>query len=388
LAPHLAHVRDTATVDNPLGLGHGEGIDGTTTCDRCGRRYEVTLYAVLELRAVIVSQCSCGEANATAKRPAPTLGRGDDGHGDAARPKTGQAMISRSEGRARGRAAWAQAVCVVSAVSVIAALAACGTEEGVPEMANPSATSTAEPPVTQRPTSSAPAQDEPAQTAPPNQRPAKPKKTKPKRKPPAGRLARVVDIYDGDTLTVASGARVRLLQIDTPELREGECYASQATTALERLVPIGATVRLVADPALDRVDRYDRLLRYLVRRDGVNVNLALVRQGAAAPYFYDSHTGEIAGRLYGAGVAAKKAHRGLWGACPATRLRPSEAITTLATAPEAVDEGGSGGNCTPGYKPCLPVRDDWDCGELSQTYTVTGADPYRLDGDDDGYGCE
>jgi hypothetical protein len=102
LAPHLAHVRDTATVDNPLGLGHGEGIDGTTTCDRCGRRYEVTLYAVLELRAVIVSQCSCGEANATAKRPAPTLGRGDDGHGDAARPKTGQAMISRSEGRAGG----------------------------------------------------------------------------------------------------------------------------------------------------------------------------------------------------------------------------------------------------------------------------------------------
>jgi endonuclease YncB( thermonuclease family) len=267
-------------------------------------------------------------------------------------------------------------------VSVIAALAACGTEEGVPEMANPSATSTAEPPVTQRPTSSAPAQDEPAQTAPPNQRPAKPKKTKPKRKPPAGRLARVVDIYDGDTLTVASGARVRLLQIDTPELREGECYASQATTALEQLVPLGATVRLVADPVLDRVDRYDRLLRYVVRRDGVNVNLALVRQGAAAPYFYDGETPNRRPALRRRRRGEEGASR-LVGTCPATQLRPSEAVTTLPTAPEPIDE-----DCTPGYKPCLPARDDWDCGDLSKTYTVTGADRYRLEGDDDGYGCE
>jgi len=52
------------------------------------------------------------------------------------------------------------------------------------------------------------------------------------------------------------------------------------------------------------------------------------------------------------------------------------------------DGGGGGGDCTPGYDPCLPVRDDWDCGELSQSYRVTGADPYRLDGDHDGYGCE
>ena len=41
-------------------------------------------------------------------------------------------------------------------------------------------------------------------------------------------------------------------------------------------------VTLEADPALDRVDRYGRLLRYVLRA-GRNVNLELVRLGAAAP---------------------------------------------------------------------------------------------------------
>ena len=49
-------------------------------------------------------------------------------------------------------------------------------------------------------------------------------------------------------------------------------------------------------PRLDQVDRYGRLLRYLWR-GGANVNLALVRQGAAAPYFYDGDQGRFADRL-------------------------------------------------------------------------------------------
>src|SRR3954469_21273855 len=95
----------------------------------------------------------------------------------------------------------------------------------------------------------------------------------------------VASVYDGDTLRLRDGRRVRLLQIDTPELGSGECYSRAARSALVRLVPLGATVTLEIDPALDRVDRYGRLLRYL-RRGALNVNLELVREGAAAPYFY------------------------------------------------------------------------------------------------------
>jgi hypothetical protein len=56
-------------------------------------------------------------------------------------------------------------------------------------------------------------------------------------------------------------------------------------------------------------------------------------------------------------------------------------------------------NCTSGYSPCLPVGpSDYDCyggsgngpayTEPGVTYRVTGSDPYGLDADNDGYGCE
>lgn len=55
--------------------------------------------------------------------------------------------------------------------------------------------------------------------------------------------------------------------------------------------------------------------------------------------------------------------------------------------------------CTAGYSPCiLDVGADYDCGggggdgpyftPIGTVYTITGADPYNLDHDDDGLGCE
>jgi len=53
-------------------------------------------------------------------------------------------------------------------------------------------------------------------------------------------------------------------------------------------------------------------------------------------------------------------------------------------------------NCTPGYSPCLPPASDYDCAGGSGNgpkyvygvERVTGSDPYDLDADGDGYGCE
>jgi resuscitation-promoting factor RpfB len=52
-------------------------------------------------------------------------------------------------------------------------------------------------------------------------------------------------------------------------------------------------------------------------------------------------------------------------------------------------------NCTPGYSPCLPPAYDYDCiggsgdgPEYTGLVRVTGSDPYGLDADNDGYGCE
>lgn len=120
-------------------------------------------------------------------------------------------------------------------------------------------------------------------------------------------------MIDGDTLVLRGGDRVRLLQVDAPETG-GECYARPAARTLARLAPVGADVVLEADPALDRVDRYGRLLRY-VRVGAVNVNVELVRRGAAAPYFYRGERGRYASRLLAAVADARAAGKGMWGVC-------------------------------------------------------------------------
>lgn len=120
-------------------------------------------------------------------------------------------------------------------------------------------------------------------------------------------------IIDGDTLVVRGGARIRLVQIDTPEAG-GECYAAAATRALGRLARPGSRVVLEQDRGLDAVDRYGRLLRY-VRVGRTNVNVELVRRGAATPWFYDGERGRYAAEFLSAVESARRAARGMWGAC-------------------------------------------------------------------------
>jgi micrococcal nuclease len=125
-------------------------------------------------------------------------------------------------------------------------------------------------------------------------------------------------VNDGDTLTLTNGAKVRLVQIDAPEL-ETDCYGRAALKALVALAPKGTRVTLTSDPRLDDRDRYGRLLRYVFAR-GVNVNVALVREGAASPYFFRNERGRYARALLDAVGEARDSRRGYWGACPAAKL--------------------------------------------------------------------
>jgi endonuclease YncB( thermonuclease family) len=136
--------------------------------------------------------------------------------------------------------------------------------------------------------------------------------------------ARVDFVGDGDTIQLVDGRRVRLVQIDAPEL-VGECYGQEARAALRRLVSDGARVRLVRDPALDDKDDHGRLLRY-VEAGATDVNLELVRRGAAAPYFYRGDRGRRAAALERAAEDALRERRGLWRACPQARLRPTRSL--------------------------------------------------------------
>ena len=128
----------------------------------------------------------------------------------------------------------------------------------------------------------------------------------------------VARVNDGDTLTLTTGRQVRLVQIDAPELNT-DCYGPQARSELAKLVPEGTAIVLVRDPALDASDRYDRQLRYVFVR-GVNANVALVRRGAASPYFFRKQRGRYAKALLAAVDEARSGHRGYWGACPRAEL--------------------------------------------------------------------
>ena len=148
--------------------------------------------------------------------------------------------------------------------------------------------------------------------------------------PSGGQLSRIARVVDGDTVALANGARVRLVQIDTPEVYYSpECYGKQASAVTKHLLPAGTLVRLYREPKTDAVDQYGRLLRYVVRvSDGLNVNVQLVRVGAAAPYFYDYRRGRYANLLVRLALRARAKHIGLWGRCPDTPYDPNHGVST------------------------------------------------------------
>ena len=137
----------------------------------------------------------------------------------------------------------------------------------------------------------------------------------------------VARVIDGDTIETDAGERIRLVQLDAPELQDDECYAQEASAALGDLIPPGTEIRLEADPSLDDVDRFGRLLRY-VHRGEKNVNLELVRSGAASVWFFEGDRGRYADELLEAARQARDAGRGLWGACPTAELDPERAVDT------------------------------------------------------------
>lgn len=76
---------------------------------------------------------------------------------------------------------------------------------------------------------------------------------------------------------------------------------------------------------------------------------------------------------------------------PTTTARPT---TTTTQRSSGSSSGGAG--CTPGYSPCIPPGPDVDCAGGSGNgpryvqgpVRVTGSDPYGLDANGDGVGCE
>ena len=142
----------------------------------------------------------------------------------------------------------------------------------------------------------------------------------------ARQSAVVARVVDGDTIELVGGQRVRLVQIDTPEKRV-ECYGDEASALTQRVIPAGTHVRIEQDQKLDQVDRYGRTLAYVWKGDE-DVNVTLVRAGAAGVWFFDGRRGRHAKELLNAAEQAQADRQGLWGACPLARFDPTESMSS------------------------------------------------------------
>lgn len=141
--------------------------------------------------------------------------------------------------------------------------------------------------------------------------------TKP-REPRITQRGRVVRVIDGDTVDVRLSrnqaiVRVRLIGIDSPE-RAQRCRYRAATRAATRLLPRRTRVTLISDPSQDRVDRYGRVLRYVVK-GRTDVNRVMVRTGQAKVYVYDRTPFRRVASYRKVQRTAQRADRGVWGSC-------------------------------------------------------------------------
>ena len=123
-------------------------------------------------------------------------------------------------------------------------------------------------------------------------------------------------VLDGDTFDVrlSSGAdrRVRLLDVDSPAT--SRCGGVGAQRSLRRLLPGGSRVTLVTDPAQQRQDSRNRLLRYVVR-NGTDVNRVQLGRGWAVVTYDNDRPFRRFNSFVSAQHDADLQNRGIWGFC-------------------------------------------------------------------------
>lgn len=126
----------------------------------------------------------------------------------------------------------------------------------------------------------------------------------------AGGIYRVTSVVDGDTLRLDNDQLVRLIGVDTPELRQREPFSADAAAfTFSFVASADFKVRLTFDTR--RHDKYGRLLAYVWADDRL-LNEELVQHGLARAELQYSYSSEMKERFRRAEEAAKKRGDGIW----------------------------------------------------------------------------
>jgi micrococcal nuclease len=119
-------------------------------------------------------------------------------------------------------------------------------------------------------------------------------------------------VYDGDTVKLEDGRKIRFLGINTPEVQHrnqatqagGEAAKNWVTSKLKN-----QKVRLVMD--VEPTDKYKRTLAHLITENKEHINVTLVEMGLAAVNIYPPNLLYV-DELVAAGQRAEHAKRGIW----------------------------------------------------------------------------
>lgn len=171
----------------------------------------------------------------------------------------------------------------------------------------------------------------------------------------------VAQVFDGDTVALADGRRVRLLGINTPEIgRDGapsEPFAEEARRLLAELAGPGAGLLLRTD--VEQRDRYGRLLAHGFSADGANLQARLLVAGLATTLVVPPNQWRVAcyGRLE---ADARSRGAGVW-SLDAYRPTPAESLPDTARGFHLVTGrvqriGESRGNLWLNLAPRMAVR--------------------------------
>jgi micrococcal nuclease len=132
-------------------------------------------------------------------------------------------------------------------------------------------------------------------------------------------LYQVTKVTDGDTVHIKINGQeitVRMKGVDTPETKDPrkivQCFGKEASDKTKELLE-GKMVHLATDKIDTEIyDKYDRLLAYIYRDDGLFVNEYLVKEGYAHEYTYDRPY-EMQKAFKKLEKQAREEKKGLWG---------------------------------------------------------------------------
>lgn len=180
----------------------------------------------------------------------------------------------------------------------------------------------------------------------------------------------MTDQKDGDSWIGSDGSEYRLGLVNTPE--RNETCGPEAAAFTRDFLASG----FKADAYT--TDTHDRVVAEVFDDEGESLNVALAQSGLGNDRYLEEFRHEnpdLAARLDAAFLKAAE---------PACKKKV--APVPLVSKPAKTKAPKK--DCMAGYSPCLPIVADLNCPDIGHPVTVTGSDPYRLDRDKDGVGCD